>query len=68
MGPVIDKANVERIDRIVKDASRYARIIVRGGPIVDGPLAGGAFYRPSKTLCFSMRALRIDFEDKGDRG
>ena len=24
MGPVIDKANVERIDRIVKDASRYA--------------------------------------------
>jgi betaine-aldehyde dehydrogenase len=47
MGPVIDKANVERIDRIVKDASRYARIIVRGGPIVDGPLADGAFYRPS---------------------
>jgi betaine-aldehyde dehydrogenase len=47
MGPVIDKANVERIDRMVKDASRYARIIVRGGPIVDGPLAAGAFYRPS---------------------
>jgi len=47
MGPVIDKANVERIDRIVKDASRYARVIVRGGPIVDGPLAAGAFYRPS---------------------
>jgi len=47
MGPVIDKANVERIDRIVRDASRYARIIVRGGPIVDGPLAAGAFYRPS---------------------
>src|SRR6266404_5098053 len=42
MGPVIDKANVERIDRIVKDASRYARIIVRGGPIVEGPLAAGA--------------------------
>jgi acyl-CoA reductase-like NAD-dependent aldehyde dehydrogenase len=47
MGPVIDKANVERIDRIVKDASRYARVIVRGGPIVDGPLAAGAFYRPA---------------------
>jgi acyl-CoA reductase-like NAD-dependent aldehyde dehydrogenase len=47
MGPVIDKANVERIDRIVQDASRYARIIVRGGPIVEGPLAAGAFYRPS---------------------
>jgi betaine-aldehyde dehydrogenase len=47
MGPVIDKANVERINRLVEDASRYARIIVRGGPIVDGPLAAGAFYRPS---------------------
>jgi betaine-aldehyde dehydrogenase len=47
MGPVIDKANVERINRVVEDASRYARIIVRGGPIVDGPLAAGAFYRPS---------------------
>jgi betaine-aldehyde dehydrogenase len=47
MGPVIDKANVQRIDRIVQDASRYARIIVRGGPIADGPLAAGAFYRPS---------------------
>jgi len=47
MGPVIDKANVERINRIVEDAHRYARIIVRGGPIVDGPLASGSFYRPS---------------------
>jgi acyl-CoA reductase-like NAD-dependent aldehyde dehydrogenase len=47
MGPVIDKANVERIDRLVEDAKRYARIIVRGGPIVDGPLSVGAFYRPA---------------------
>lgn len=47
MGPVIDRANVTRIDRIVEDAKRYARVIVRGGPIVDGPLASGAFYRPS---------------------
>ena len=47
MGPLVDRANVERIDRLVEDAKRYARIIVRGGPIVDGPLAAGAFYRPS---------------------
>jgi betaine-aldehyde dehydrogenase len=47
MGPLIDRANVARIDRFVEDAKRYARIIVRGGPIVDGPLAAGAFYRPS---------------------
>jgi acyl-CoA reductase-like NAD-dependent aldehyde dehydrogenase len=47
MGPLVDRANVARIDRFVEDAKRYARIIVRGGPIVDGPLAAGAFYRPS---------------------
>jgi acyl-CoA reductase-like NAD-dependent aldehyde dehydrogenase len=47
MGPVIDRANAQRIDRLVEDAKRYARIIVRGGPIVEGPLAAGAFYRPA---------------------
>jgi len=47
MGPVIDKANVERINRLVEDAKQYAGIIVRGGPIMDGPLVAGAFYRPS---------------------
>ena len=47
MGPLIDRANVARIDRFVEDAKRYARIIVRGGPVVDGPLAAGSFYRPS---------------------
>jgi betaine-aldehyde dehydrogenase len=47
MGPLVDRANVTRIDRFVEDAKQYARIIVRGGPIVDGPLAAGAFYRPS---------------------
>jgi acyl-CoA reductase-like NAD-dependent aldehyde dehydrogenase len=47
MGPLIDRPNVERVDRLVEDAKRYARIIVRGGPIVDGPLAAGAYYRPA---------------------
>jgi betaine-aldehyde dehydrogenase len=48
MGPIIDKENVERIDRIVDDAIRHrAKVIVRGGPITDGPLAAGAFYRPT---------------------
>ena len=32
---------------MVEDAKRHARIIVRGGLIVDGPLSVGAFYRPS---------------------
>ena len=48
MGPIIDKPNVERIDTIVEDAIRAgATVIVRGGPITDGPLAAGAFYRPT---------------------
>ncbi|RRD22388.1 aldehyde dehydrogenase family protein [Brucellaceae bacterium VT-16-1752] len=47
MGPVIDKQNVERIDRFVSEAEAYAKVLVRGGPVTEGPLAAGAFYRPS---------------------
>ena len=48
MGPVIDKSNVARIDKMVQDAiAAGAKVIVRGGPIKDGPLAKGAFYRPA---------------------
>jgi betaine-aldehyde dehydrogenase len=48
MGPIIDKPNVARIDKIVQDAiGAGATVIVRGGPVTDGPLAAGAFYRPT---------------------
>jgi betaine-aldehyde dehydrogenase len=48
MGPIIDKDNVERIDKIVEEAiAQGAKVLVRGGPIDDGPLAAGAFYRPT---------------------
>lgn len=48
MGPLIDKANVERVDRAVEQAiTDGATVIVRGGPVRDGALAKGAFYRPS---------------------
>jgi len=47
MGPLIDKASVQRVDRIVADAARYGRILVRGGPVTEGPLAAGAFFRPA---------------------
>ena len=47
MGPLIDKASVSRVDRIVKEAiAAGAKVILRGGPVADGPLAKGAFYRP----------------------
>jgi betaine-aldehyde dehydrogenase len=47
MGPLIDSAAVARVDRIVEDSASYAKAIVRGGPVGDGSLAAGAFYRPS---------------------
>jgi len=48
MGPLIDKANVERVDRMVEAAiAAGAKAIVRGGPVTDGELAKGAFYRPT---------------------
>ena len=47
MGPLIDKASVERVNQMVEDAlAAGAKAIVRGGPVA-GPLARSAFYRPT---------------------
>ena len=48
MGPMINVANVQRVDRFVDDAlAAGANVVIRGGPIKEGPLAKGAFYRPT---------------------
>ena len=48
MGPMIDKPNVERVHKLVEQAiADGATVVVRGGPITEGPLARGAFYRPT---------------------
>jgi acyl-CoA reductase-like NAD-dependent aldehyde dehydrogenase len=47
MGPLIDKADVARVDGMVQAALAYAKPIVRGGPATEGALAAGAFYRPA---------------------
>ncbi len=48
MGPLINKANVDRVNKLVEDAiAGGAKIIVRGGPATDGHLAKGSFYRPT---------------------
>lgn len=48
MGPMIDKANVARVDAAVSEAiASGATAIVRGGPVEDAELSGGAFYRPT---------------------
>jgi acyl-CoA reductase-like NAD-dependent aldehyde dehydrogenase len=47
MGPLIDKGAVDRVESLVEAALAYAKPIVRGGPVTEGPLAAGAFYRPT---------------------
>lgn len=48
MGPLIDKPNVERVNGMVEAAiDAGAKVVVRGGPMTEGPLAAGAFYRPT---------------------
>ena len=47
MGPLIDKADVARVDGLVQAALAYAKPIVRGGPATEDALAAGAFYRPA---------------------
>lgn len=48
MGPLIDKVNVARVDGMVEQAiADGATVVVRGGPVSEGALAAGAFYRPT---------------------
>src|SRR5882762_10583868 len=48
MGPLIDKANVARVEKVVEAAiADGAKAIVLGGPITEGPLEKGAFFRPA---------------------
>jgi betaine-aldehyde dehydrogenase len=48
MGPMINRENVARVDRLVEEAiGQGARAVVRGGPVKDGPLSKGAFHRPT---------------------
>lgn len=48
MGPMIDRENVERVDKIVERAiADGADVIVRGGPVTEGLLSKGAFFRPT---------------------
>ncbi|MFB8276002.1 aldehyde dehydrogenase family protein [Nocardia colli] len=47
MGPMIDRANAERVDRMVAAAAEYATVVERGGLVDTGPGAVSAYYRPS---------------------
>jgi betaine-aldehyde dehydrogenase len=59
MGPLINVANVQRVDNLVKAAiAAGAKVVVRGGPVEKGPLSKGAFYRPT-LLEIHDHSLRI---------
>ncbi len=47
LGPLVDHASVDRVDKIVEVATTYAKVLVRGGRPTDAALARGAFYRPA---------------------
>jgi betaine-aldehyde dehydrogenase len=48
MGPMINLDAVRRVDKVLDDAiAAGAKVVVRGGPFKEGPLAKGAFYRPA---------------------
>ena len=63
MGPVINLENVRRINDMVEVAiAEGAKVVVRGGPFEEGPLARGAFYRPT-LLEISDHAMSIAQEE-----
>jgi len=48
IGPMINLESVARVDRIVETAiAEGAKVIVRGGPFKDGPLAKGRLLSPN---------------------
>ena len=63
MGPMINLENVARVEKLVEAAiAAGAKAVVRGGPFKEGPLAKGAFYRPS-LLEISDHAMAIAQEE-----
>lgn len=66
MGPLIDKANVDRVDRVVEKAiEQGAKVLVRGGKITEGSLSKGAFYRPTLLQVFDNKMEIIQEETFG---
>lgn len=66
MGPMIDKANVDRVDQlVVRAVAQGAEAVLRGGPITEGPLAKGAFYQPTMLEVFDASMEIVQNETFG---
>jgi len=56
MGPLIDKPNVDRVEKMVEEAIKAgATVILRGGPATEPPLDMGAFYKPTLLEVFDSK-------------
>ncbi len=62
LGPVIDMASVKGLDRVVEAAKSYAKLLVPGGPVADGPLVNGAFYKPCLIEVAALDAFIVQNE------
>ncbi|WP_213571436.1 aldehyde dehydrogenase family protein [Rhodococcus sp. USK13] len=62
LGPLVDQAAVERVDRAVEDAAVYGKILVRGGRPEEPALASGAYYRPSLVEIEDLEAPLVQQE------
>lgn len=48
IGPLVNAAAVDKVDRQVADArDRGADVVLGGAPLTDGPLGAGSFYAPT---------------------
>lgn len=66
MGPLIDKANVERVNKTVDRAiSEGAISLVRGGPSTNESLTKGAFYQPTLLEVFNHQLDIVQTETFG---
>ncbi|SEB08469.1 aldehyde dehydrogenase family protein [Rubrimonas cliftonensis] len=59
MGPLIDRANIERVDHAVQTAiAAEAKVVERGDPVKVGFHRNGAFFRPaSLEVCDDILAI-----------
>ncbi|SPL62365.1 aldehyde dehydrogenase family protein [Ochrobactrum soli] len=62
LGPLIDKASVARVDALIEQHKHEGKVLVRGGGVAEGPLARGAFYRPTLIEVEPVDAFLIQSE------
>ncbi|MCF6406233.1 aldehyde dehydrogenase family protein [Chitinophaga filiformis] len=66
MGPLINKENVDRVDKIVEEAIvSGAKVLLRGGRGTKGELAKGAFYLPALLLVTDNKMAIVQEETFG---